>query len=262
MSSSLEASTELNGSTLQLSDEEYAIFLRCISNLKEECNDIDINEGIIRQRSNDKTSIFQFDLSPILDNISITISDIKRKYELLKIFTGHDVTFDIENGEGGYFTITDEYSTITFKTPSYQFIDNKYMSEEDLNAIFNLEDNELIIEHDFTKMITERIKQITQNFNIKSIQVLFDEDKALIKTATQAKDLLAEFATDIPTNIILDKCSANLGTIPFNIDHDENLEFKMYKVTDQDIALNTFKTLLEDCDITIYTRSQLMQDGE
>lgn len=248
--------------TLQLSTDEYNTFLKCLSNLKEECNDIDIQEGIIRQRSNDKTSIFQFDLSTILSDISITISDIKRKYELLKIFSGQDVTFDIMNEDGGYFIISDEYSMIKFTTPSYQFIDNKFMTGNELDAIFNLDDNELILEYELTKLITDRIKQITQNFNVKAIQVDFIEDKATIKARTQAKDLLAEFAKDITTNVILEKCSANLGVIPFSIESDNNTEFKMYKVNEQDVALNIFTTSVEDCDVTIYTRSQLIQEGD
>lgn len=247
-------------STLQLSADEYNTFLKSLSNLKEECNDIDIQEGIIRQRSNDKTCIFQFDLSTILSDVSITISDMKRKYELLKIFSGQDVTFDIDSEEGGHFTITDDFTKIKFATPSYQFIDNKFMTEDELEAIFNLEENELILEHELTNMISERIKTITQNFNIKAIQVDFDEDKASISAKTQAKDLLAEFAKDITTNMILEKCSANLGVIPFNIESDNNTEFKMYKVTDQDVALNVFTTSVEDCDVTIYTRSQLIQE--
>ena len=51
--------------TLNLDAEKYNIFLRCLTNLKEECNDIDIRGGMIRERSNDKTSIFQFDLFAI-----------------------------------------------------------------------------------------------------------------------------------------------------------------------------------------------------
>jgi len=252
----------MSNTTLQLSDEEYTTFLRCMGNLKEECNDIDIKEGIIRQRSNDKTSIFQFDLSSIIGDTTVCISDIKRKYELFRIFSGQDVTFDIDSEEGGHFNIADDYSNITFKTPSYQFIDNKFMDEEELNAIFNLVDNELILEHDFTTLITDRVKHITQNFNIKAIQVELDEDKAVVKTATQAKDLLAEFASDITTNVILEKCTANLGVIPFTIEHDENLEFQMYKVNEQDVTLNIFKTSVDDCEVVIYTRSQLLQEDE
>ena len=35
---------------LELSAEKFSEFLRCLTNLKEECNDIDIKDGVIRQR--------------------------------------------------------------------------------------------------------------------------------------------------------------------------------------------------------------------
>lgn len=245
--------------TIELSKEEFQSFLDCMANLKEECNDIDIQNGILRQRSNDRTTIFQFDFNPILPEANLTISDIKRKFDLLKMFSGNDVTFDIDPEEGGFFTIHDDYSEIQFKTPSYQFIDNKFMSDEELASIFNLEDNELIFELDLTKIITDRIKIITQNFNVNVIQVVFNDQTVDIKAQTQARDLNAKLVEGAASNVILENCNANLGVIPFCIECDNNIEFKMYKVEDQDIVLNTFTTAIDDVDLTIYTRSQLIQ---
>lgn len=247
---------------LTLNAEEFNDFLRCITNLKEECNDIDINGGIIRQRSNDKTSIFQIDLTPILQDISMTISDIKKKLDLFKIFAGQDVNVEIDNSENGYFIFSDQFSSVKFMSPSYQFIDNKFMPEDELNAIFNLDDDGLILEHELGTMITDRIKVITASFNLKAIQVMFDGEEAAIKAGTAAKDQFANFVDGISTNVVFDKCSANLGVIPFAIEHDDDIEFKMYKDPNQDIALNTFATKLGECETTIYTRSSLVQDED
>ena len=246
-----------------LNAEEYNDFLRCLTNLKEECNDIDINNGIIRERSNDKTSIFQIDMTPILTDISMSISDVKKKLDLLKIFAGQEVNLEISGEGSGYFILSDQYSSLKFISPAYQFIDNKFMTEEELTAIFNLDEDNLILEHSLESMITERIRIITQSFNIKAIQVEFEGEEAIIKAGTQAKDQFAKFVEGITTNVVLDKCSANLGTIPFGLDHgDEVVEFKMYKDPNQDISLNTFKTRIGECDMVIFTRSSLVQDEE
>ncbi len=247
---------------LNLDAEQYNDFLRCLTNLKEECNDIDIKDGIIRERSNDKTSIFQIDMTSILTNVSMSISDIKKKLDLLKIFAGHEVNLEINDEKNGYFTLLDQHSSLKFMSPAYQFIDNKFMTEEELNAIFNLDEDNLILEHKLDTVITERIRIITQSFNIKAIQVEFDGEQAIIKAGTQAKDQFAKFVEGITTNVVMDKCSANLGTIPFGLDHDEVIEFKMYKDPNQDISLNTFTTAIGDCDLVIFTRSSLIQDEE
>lgn len=247
---------------LSLNAEQYNDFLRCLTNLKEECNDIDIKGGIIRERSNDKTSIFQVDLNPILTDVNMSISDIKKKLDLLKIFAGQEVNLEINNEKNGYFILSDQHSSLKFMSPAYQFIDNKFMTEEELTAIFNLDEDNLILEHSLDTMMTERIRIITQSFNIKAIQVDFDGEQAIIKAGTQAKDQFAKFVEGITTNVVLDKCSANLGTIPFGIDHDEDVEFKMYKDPNQDISLNTFTTDVGDCELVIFTRSSLIQDEE
>ena len=248
--------------TLTLDAEQYNDFLRCLTNLKEECNDIDINNGIIRERSNDKTSIFQIDMKPILTDITMSISDVKKKLDLLKIFAGQEVNLEINNEANGYFILSDQHSSLKFISPAYQFIDNKFMTEDELTAIFNLDEDNLILEHNLESVITERIRIITQSFNIKAIQVEFEGEQAIIKAGTQAKDQFAKFVEGITTNVVLDKCSANLGTIPFGIDHDRAVEFKMYKDPNQDISLNTFTTDVGDCELVIFTRSSLIQDEE
>lgn len=248
--------------TLTLDAEQYNDFLRCLTNLKEECNDIDINNGIIRERSNDKTSIFQINMNPILKDITMSISDVKKKLDLLKIFAGQEVNLEINNEDNGYFILSDQHSSLKFISPAYQFIDNKFMTEEELTAIFNLDEDNLILEHSLESVITERIRIITQSFNIKAIQVEFEGEQAIIKAGTQAKDQFAKFVEGITTNVVLDKCSANLGTIPFGIDHDRAVEFKMYKDPNQDISLNTFTTDVGDCELIIFTRSSLIQDEE
>lgn len=248
---------------LEMSAEQFSEFLRCISNLKEECNDIDIKNGIIRQRSNDKTSIFQVDMTSILtEEVSISISDIKKKLDLLKVFAGQVVNLEISTEGNGHFIFSDTFSSLKFMAPAYQFIDNKFMTEDELIAIFNLNEDELILEYEIPSMITERIRVITTSFNIKAIQVEFSGETAMIKAGTQAKDQFAKFAENITTNAVFDQCSANLGVIPFSIEHDDQVEFKMYKDTNQDISLNTFSTKVGECEMIIFTRSSLVQNDE
>lgn len=247
-------------STIVLNVEKYNDFMRCINNLKEICNDIDIHNGIVRQRSNDKTSVFEMDLTSIIDQSTFAISDLKKKLELLKTFTGQEVTITIEEGENGYFIFSDQYSSLKFLLPAPQFIDNKYMNESEVSSIFSLSDDDLILDHNLTKMITDRIRIVTQTFNTAAIQVNFGGEAASITAATQAKDQFAKFVENVTTNVILENCSANLSTIPFGLDHDENVTFKMYKVSGQPITLNKFTTMLGDVNITIFTRSSLIQD--
>ena len=64
--------------TINIDKDQFAEILRCLSLLKDECNDVDIRGGMIRQRSNEKISVFEIDLSPIISDIDLAITDLKR----------------------------------------------------------------------------------------------------------------------------------------------------------------------------------------
>lgn len=248
--------------TINLNAGEFNDFLRTLTNIKEPCNDVDIRDGFIRQRSNDKTSVFEIDMTPILPGVNIAISDIKRKLDLLKTFSGQDVTLDIIDGEPSYFIFSDAFSSLKIKAPSLQYIDNKYMTTEELSRIFIVDEDELILETELTSMITERIRVITTSFNTDAIQILFSGEEASVKAATQAQDQFASFIKGVPTNVILENCSVFLSTIPFEIDHDSDVSFKMFKDPNQDISSNKFETNLGDINMKIFTRSAIVKDEE
>ena len=134
------------------------------------------------------------------------------------------------------------------------------MTAEELESIFNMNDDDLILEYDLTSMITERVRIITQNFSTDAIQVSFEGETASVKAATQAKDQFAVFVKDVQTNVILEDCSALLSTVPFGIDHDTDVEFKMFKDPNQDISLNKFETTLGDITMKVLTRSAIVKD--
>lgn len=251
---------------IELDAEDFNSLLRCLMNLKDHCNDVDIRNGFVRQRSNDVTSVFEFDLTSIIGDINLPISDLKQKLDLLKIFAGQDVEVEVEEGEdesSSFFTISDEMSSIKFMFPTLQFMDNKFMTNQELESIFILDDEDLFLSTEMTKVITDRIRVISENFNIKAIQVKFERDKASVVCSTQSKDQFATFTQDVPITIDFEENHlSNLGTVPFCIDHDTPLTFKMFKVPDQDISYNKFETELGSVEIKIYSRSSLVSDEE
>lgn len=247
---------------ISLEAEQYNDFLRCLTNLKEVCNDVDIRGGIIRQRTNGNTSIFEIDITSLVDDMSIAITDIKTKLDLLKTFQGQDVNIDIEDGAGAHFIFSDEFSSVRIVSPTPEFVDNKFMSSEELGSIFNSAEEDLILEYDISQLITDRVSTITQNFNVEAIKVEFRGESASILAATQAKDQIARFVSGIETNVEIQNHSSNLSVIPFKIDHDTDVEFKMYKDPNQNNALNKFSTTLGEIDIKIYSRSSIIEDEE
>jgi len=244
---------------ITLSIEQYNDFIRCLSTLQEICNDVVIHQGVIRQRSNDNTSIFELDLNSILTEICISITNVKQKLNLLKTFQGQEVIINI-NDEG--FSFSDEYSSVTFLHPTPDFMDNKYIEQNELDSIFDVEEENLLFDFELSSIITDRIRIVTQTFNSPAIQVQFNKDYASINSSSQSKDQFAKFIDNIEMNMELENYSSNLSTIPFGVDHDTDIRFKMYKVPNQDVALNRFSTILGDINVNMYSRSSIIENEE
>ena len=244
---------------VNLNAEQYGDFLRCITNLREVCNDVDMRDGVIRQRSNDKSTVFEMDLRPLLTEVNMPISDIKKKLELLKTFSGQEVVIGFEDD---HFSFTDQFSTIKFQNPTPEYMDNKYISMEELERVFVMDEDELLIYVEMSSIITDRIKIITQTFNTQAIQIIFDGETAQLTAVTQARDQHAKILSDIVTNAVLEKCSSNLSTVPFSIEHDTDVKFKIYKHPSQDVLMNRFATSIADMNVTIYGRAAIIKDED
>lgn len=238
--------------TIVMSSSDYEDFLRCLLNLKDLCTDVDLREGIIRQRTNDNNSIFEFDLTPLIQNVSLPLSDLKHKLDLFKVFSGQEVTI---NSDDVNFSFSDQYSSIKVKNPLPDFLDNKFIPETELNAIIAVPENSLILEHNLLQIITERIKIITQGFNTPSIQVSFEAENAKIMAATQSKEESAIFVSGLVTNTQMEQSMSSMSINPFTIDHDDDIKLEIFR--DNNNLLNKFSTTIGQIGIKMYSKSML-----
>jgi len=232
-------------------------FMRCISIFKDLCNDIDIREGVIRQKTNDGSVVFEVDLTSVLGNLNIPISNLKEKLDLFKIFMGQNVT--IENDTSN-FKFSDMYSSLVFKNPDLDFMDNKFISSDDLSSVIKTDREDLMLSTSIISTISERVKAITQGFHVNNVQVVFNGDEASITSTTVSKDQFANFINNIKTEQETN-CSTNLVSIPFIIDHDGDILFEMFK-SGEDRVLNRFSTTISDININLYSRGQMVFEEE
>lgn len=242
---------------MNLDLSKYTDFLRCISILKDLCNDIDIREGVIRQKTNDSACIFEIDLTSLIGNINIPISHLKEKLDLFKIFLGQTVSIESLDNT---FKFSDLYSSLTFKNPDLDFMDNEFITPEDLNRVISMEDEDLILSTSIIGTITDRIRTVTQGFHVNSVKVSYNNDRAAITAETQATDQFATFLSDLVSEQSI-VGSSNLSVTPFIIDHDGDILFQMYMNGD-DKVLNRFSTTISDITINIYSRANLLTEEE
>jgi len=151
-------------------------------------------------------------------------------------------------------------SSLKFIFPTLEFIENKYMGEDELYQVYNLSEEDLILHDELSNTVTDRIRIISENFNADSIQVKFQENTATICARTQSNDLYANFKSEIALNASFEPSFMNISTIPFKIDHDTSVHFKMYKENGRDISVNVTSTKLGDIEIKMFSRSAIMAE--
>lgn len=245
--------------TVGLGSEPYNEFLRCLSVLREVCNDVDIRGGFIRQRSNDNGSIFEMDVNPLVEDINMPLSNLSEKLELLKMFSDEEVQIAIDDYSVSFI---DRYSILKFDCPALEFLDNKFMGENELNNIFTLDDEKIMVDYELPTTVTDRIRIVSKGFNVTTVQINFEGETISLSTRNQAKDQYARFISGVDANVVIESGSSNLVVTPFIIDHTSDISFKMYESSKEGIFINKFSTDIGDVAVSIYTRSSLIQEEE
>ena len=239
---------------VNLDATKYDELLRVLFILKDICNDVDIREGFIRQRSNDNSTIFEIDLTSIISTMNLSITELKTKLDIFKCFAGEEVSIVTEDDS---FTISDTYSMLKIKNVLLEFLDNKFITSEELARVVVINQEDLILSTNISKKISDRMRIITSSFHVNSLQTIFEGDTASISTSNQSKDNFAKFVSNIVSNRELNH-SVNLVITPFIIDHDGDINMEMFDTGNNGVT-NSFSTTIGSINTNLYTRASMVE---
>lgn len=197
--------------------------------------------------------IIEMDLTPLISDSDISISDFNKKLTSLKGLSNQRVQITTTDNEI-YFS--GKRSTIKFKKPKH--INDTFISSEGFSNLFTLREEDLVLEHVITKDIVNFMKVTSAQFNVVSFQVHFAGNVASITAGTSGKDQYSEIEIGIPLKRPL-KGFSNIVTTPFLLDHDRNMLFKMYNVRES-MCVDKFTTTIGKIAVDVYCRSQLMEE--
>ena len=243
-----------NSIQVNLDATKYDELLRVLFVLKDICNDVDIREGFIRQRSNDSATVFEIDLTSIISTMSLPITELKTKLDIFKCFSGQEVSIIADNES---FMISDEHSMLKIKNPILDFLDNKFITKDELDRVIIINQEDLILSTNISKKISDRIRIISSSFHVNSLQTFFEGENASISTSNQSKDNFAKFVDNIPLNRDLNH-SVNLVITPFIIDHDGDINMEIFD-SGNNIVINSFSTTIGSITTNLYTRASMVE---
>lgn len=243
--------------SIVLDSGKFLSFYRILSIFKDVCPDLDIRDGIIRQKSGNGFAMLELDITPLIEDISLPFISLNEKLELFKPFQGQEIT--IESSEK-FIRISDRYSSLGFRKPATTYIKCKYIPLDEVGNVSNIADEDLIMTLPISKMISDRIKSVSKVFASDAVTVSFKGKTGKIYMIKDSKEQEAVLVKDIPLDIEL-KAETVMSVTPFIVDHDGDILFRMYGISSKQ-ALTQFRTTIDDINMTIYHRSTLVLENE
>lgn len=244
-----------------LTKDQFSNLIRVLSILQDECNDCDIRGGVIRQFNNAINSIFHIDLSNFVQTSNIPMSLLKQKIEMFKNFSGEEeVKVNVsEETEGGNFIIAGKYSSLRMNFPPLEYLDNKFMDEEDFaKKIVNVKEDNLILSVDINKAVCNTIKGISKVFNSESIKLVFNGKKAGLVSQSAGKDNFVKFITNLDVSKEIPKSVGNLYIALFTIDHDDDISLDVH-LLDDGLVVAKSSSKVGDIKVNVFARANLLR---
>jgi hypothetical protein len=239
---------------ITITTENFESFLRCLSLFKEPvCNDVDIKNGIIRQRTNDRFAIFEIDLSSIISDISFPIVSLKNKFDSFKWFQGRDVSISVDDTS---VIISDGTTDWKMEKPDASFMDNSFIDDNSFSNLFTLSEESLLLSYIMPKSLSDGMRIFTSAFNVNSVQMLFEDQLCSISAKTAAKTESVKFVGGITVEQPLNATTSIVVT-PFISDHDGDANIRSYRIEDK-ICLTKFTMDISNIAINIFARSPLV----
>jgi hypothetical protein len=224
---------------IKISRDKFRILSGCIGLMPGlACTDCDIKNGFVRQPDNYGNSIIELDLTSILNERSLSISNVKDKYAAMKALEVDDsVDWSKEDlllveFDKGY-QILDKESVITFKKPVASLMGNSFITTEQLNSKADTNDKNMIFTLQIKPHMIKRIADMCESMGTDIITVEMKDSKGTIYVRN--KNNTDEMQAKVITNFDLDKkvpiSNFSFSSLPFRVNFTTELTLKLFKQT-------------------------------
>ena len=250
----------MSNSKVTLNEKHWKSLCKTLQGISKQCNDAVINDGVIRQRSNDASAIFEVDMTSMLGSSTFTLSNIKEELKRLKDLTGQ-VTIEADQNK---VVFSDGVSSYNMPAPDKNYLDNKYMSKEDLDSLLRSVSQRTspLIKHTIEKKNLKRIRNAASTFHANSYKVVFEDNSASITVEGYGGSKDLKPSMDITKNIPLSEPTTGYMRLPISpygsFDYNGDVGWEIYRGDKAFLSKNYGD--IGDLTATTYTRGELKND--
>lgn len=259
----LNLSNDSSSTEIIITREKFNNFLKILRMIENACNDVEIYNSKILQRTNDRYCIIDVDLSSIFETpCSFAISKIKNKNQLFKILE----TNDAEEQETDNITIIlddkfcifeDSISELKFTQPLVsKYLDNPYIKDEKILQSISCKEEDLLFEQTINSNLVKRIRNICDGFAMDHITCKVKNDKISFNVTTLDK----QNSSDVIKNMSLNRIEENkykfdIQAFAFTLEGNE-VNIKFYKSSKSKIITYFFNQEIFDIPVRIIGRAE------
>lgn len=255
-----------------LSKEQFKEFYTFLNIIKNHFNDLGVVNGKFRARSNDKTCIVETEFSYFKGAV-FSITDIKMLVKMLYALNKKTAITIVIDDMNVFFA--DGYQSVQVINANPGFIDNKFMTDEEMKKILddNADVEKLLIKETLPKSVVCNIHKITRDFHKESVEVHHMRDD-LKKGYFYISDRMGyghapndnsrEYTIKLKEPFLMSMKRDhffNISSIPF-IFNRADMALNYYLNKDESIVMTINNTKVDGLKIYVLTRAAYLEETE
>jgi len=238
--------------------------------VESNCTDCMIENGVIRQPTNDRQSMVSVDLSTIFPDLSVGLSNAKQKVGLMAIILNVDESVKLKDQNVHIqifeknFTMYDERWEYTLSKPLPELLDNKFIPAEAFAKQVVRNEEDLIMS---TNMDPDIIRGIRSNCDLfQNSMVIFslEGSNADIRMAENSNTNSGKIQSNISLNVTdFPKRQFRMFSLPFKMDLNSSMQIDVYKLKGEkqkdDCLVHCQMELDGSIPVNVYTKVRLVE---
>lgn len=259
---------EDNSTVLELNHETFSKLYSIMNLVSKVCTDLTIKDGVIRQYSDRRHAIISIDTTELVGNVTLYLSGVASKVDLLDPFRKQGVSIQIEminqNSTNGFYIFKDDYSKIEFQKPFGKYLNNQCMTQDEFHTRLSIDEEGPIFEYQISKFLLDRLTALQKGLGASIIKLEFKDNKAnLIVTAGDKTSTITTVGRLITINELEREVE---GTCVFPIQPfllgGDTVTIKSFFRDGGDNVLLQLSSKVEDVPIDIWCIAHLINDEE
>ena len=169
---------------IQLGKDKFSTFVSILKVFGQQCTDLWIKNGLVCQTSDRRSSIIVSDLTSLVGDANILVSNIISKTSLLEPFKKQGTDMDLIIDENMYI-FKDSYSAIEIGVPAERYMQNAFMEDRVLQQKLDINEGERIFRYEISKFLLDRLTALANGLSATMVMVDFIDNKAIFRISVR-----------------------------------------------------------------------------